>query len=183
MPGSRYITGTNHSAPLAAALNDFHRALTRRWREVVCEAIVRDHYDYLADSQEDMILEDHARISAEIALYRDWADSDWSRIYPELPVASDDLEDWSIAIWASDDPRVRWEGCGPATPCGDSENPTVRTYALQTRFQAHVGNLEFYVRVSYIAEELPADVRERTIEIFRDLVLTVVDSRERVDRD
>jgi hypothetical protein len=36
----QYITGTNHAETLSAALDAFCRALTRRWREEVCNAIV-----------------------------------------------------------------------------------------------------------------------------------------------
>lgn len=46
LSGSDYITGTNHSATLEAALEDFHRALTKRWREKVCEAIVAGSHDF-----------------------------------------------------------------------------------------------------------------------------------------
>jgi hypothetical protein len=132
--------------------------------------------------EEDTILEDHVLITSEITLFREWGDSDFAAVYPELPVASDDLDDWSVAVSTShkdDDPW--WEGCGPATPCADDEEPTVRTYVWKTNFEGHAGNLEFYVRVYYIAEHLPFDAESQTIEIFRDLVLAVVESRERVE--
>ena len=49
-------------------------------------------------------------------------------------------------------------------------------------FNGHVGNLDFdEVRVQYIAEVIPADVESRVLAIFRDLVLAVLDTYERVD--
>lgn len=47
MPGADdYIRGTDHSRTLSKAMEGFHRALTRRWREVVCDAVVGDSNDF-----------------------------------------------------------------------------------------------------------------------------------------
>lgn len=47
MPGADdYIRGTDHSTALSKAMEGFHRALTRRWRELVCDAVVGDTYDF-----------------------------------------------------------------------------------------------------------------------------------------
>lgn len=46
MSGSSYITGTSHAQTLRAALTDLQHALTRRWRELVCAAIVADSHDF-----------------------------------------------------------------------------------------------------------------------------------------
>jgi hypothetical protein len=127
----------------------------------------------------DMVLDDHVFIRMDYAVYRQWGDSSWVGAYPELPVWSDDLERWRL-FDITRDPEVRWEGCGPATPCEDGEEPTVRTYGLRAWYSGHVGNLELDVRIEYIAEHLPADVEDRLVEIFRDLVFAVVDSKERV---
>lgn len=43
---AHYIRGTNHARKLTAAMNDFHRALTRRWRELVCQAVIEDRQDF-----------------------------------------------------------------------------------------------------------------------------------------
>lgn len=137
-----------------------------------------------ARGDEDMIVEDHASVSANIYLYRRWEDSRNSRqqFWPELPVGSDDLDDWKETVWTTDRRRVRWEGCGPETPCQDGEEPTVRTYASQWAIRGHVGNLDFdEVVVQYIAEQIPADVESRVLAIARDVVLAVVDSYERID--
>jgi hypothetical protein len=143
----------------------------------------REHCSYkLAEigDGEDMVRDDHVYVSLNMALFRQWRDSSWYGVYPEIPVGSDDLRDWSFGI-----PRpgrnVVWEGCGPATPCAGGEEPTVRTYSSQTGFYGHVGNLEIYARITYIAEHLPADVQDRITAIFRELVLAIVDSKERVE--
>ena len=39
-----YIPDTNFAATLSAAMNEFHRALTYRWRLDLCEAIEGDHF-------------------------------------------------------------------------------------------------------------------------------------------
>lgn len=128
---------------------------------------------------DDMVRADHVFIRMDYAVYRKWEDSD-EQSYPELPVWSDDVELWR-QFDITRDPRVVWEGCGPATPCEDGEEPTVRTYGLRAWYSGHVGNLELDVRIEYIAERLPVDVEDRLVAIFRDLVLAVVDSKERVE--
>jgi hypothetical protein len=130
---------------------------------------------------EDMVVEEHAAVVSEIALYREWGDSPFAGQYPELPVGSHDLHDWEVAVWAEDDRGVWWEGCGPETPCEAGEPPTVRTRARQLRFEGHVGNLEFDAAVIYIGERLPADVEARVVAIFRDLVLASIDNYARAD--
>lgn len=45
----------------------------------------------------------------------------------------------------------------------------------------HVGNLEYYVSVTYVADTLPPDAEDRTVQVFRDLVRTSVSNYERVD--
>jgi hypothetical protein len=142
-------------------------------------AICRYERPEVTEHDEDVVLEDHALITSEITLYSDWEGSPWDGVYPELPVESDRLDDWEVAIWARDDREVWWEGCGSA-PCDDGDEPTVRTYRLGLKFFGHVGNLEFYARVSYIAERLPADAESRIVAIFRDLVLAGVGSYGRV---
>jgi hypothetical protein len=129
---------------------------------------------------DDMILEDHARIGANFALYPRWEDSAHADFYPALPVQSADLDDWQAAATFRRE-RDWWEGCGEGTLCAEGEEPTVQTLAWQRDFLGHVGNLEFDVTVTYIAQRLPADVELRTVEIFRDLVLATMESYERVD--
>lgn len=43
---ANYLPGTNHGARLTTALEQFEEALTRRWREVVCEAVFKDSWDF-----------------------------------------------------------------------------------------------------------------------------------------
>lgn len=124
--------------------------------------------------REALILPEHVIVSAEIKLYRRWEDSQWSDSYPALPVHSDDLDDWATGILSSRDRGVWREGCDP-DPCGEGAGPTVATHAWQTRFTGHVGNLELHVRITYVAEQLPPDAEQRTIAIFRGLVLAAVD--------
>jgi hypothetical protein len=131
--------------------------------------------------EDDIVLEEHVRVSAHFTLFRDWADSDWGEMYRPLPVSSDDRAAWSAARTTARliDP---WrEGCAPATPCPAGEEPTVQTRAHQSLFAAHAGNLEFHVRITYIAERLPPDVEERTVAIFRELALAAIANRERLD--
>jgi hypothetical protein len=133
---------------------------------------------------DDMIIEDHASITAQIQLYRSWESSPNSQLrsWPALPVASDNLDDWERTATTRDDQRVQWEGCGGDTPCEEDEEPTLRTYVSRWAFRGHVGNLDFdEVRVQYVAQEIPADVESRVLAIFRDLVLAVLDTYERVD--
>lgn len=40
------FAGPDHAETVAAALREFHEALTRRWREKVCDEIVRGHHDF-----------------------------------------------------------------------------------------------------------------------------------------
>jgi hypothetical protein len=129
---------------------------------------------------EDMILEDHGSLSAELLLWRSWEDSVHASLYPALPVQSADLDQWRIAMGFQRE-RVGWEGCGEETPCEEGEEPTVRTRKWLTDFHGHVGNLEFEVTVSYIAQRRPADLERRTVEIFRDFVLAAMQSYERAD--
>ena len=120
-------------------------------------------------------------MSQRISTFRDWADSDWSETYRPLPVSVDDLAAWSAT---GTGPRLidPWrEGCAPATPCPAGEEPTVRTRAHQSLFTAHAGNLEFHVRITYIAERPPPDVEERIVAIFRELALAAIADRARVD--
>jgi hypothetical protein len=128
-----------------------------------------------------MVLADHVVITSETRLFRTWEDAQWRDSYAVLPLESDNLDDWRIAIRHSRDKGVWWEGCGPDQPCADGEEPTVRTRAWQTQFDGYAGNLEFWVYITYVAERLPADAEARTVEIFRSLVLATVESYERVD--
>jgi hypothetical protein len=126
---------------------------------------------------EDRILEDHARIGAQVRLYPQWEDSPFADLYRPLPVQSAALDDWRTAVGISEE-DVRWEGCGEGMPCAEGEEPTVRTLVLHVDFTGHVGNLEFDVTVSYIAQRLPADVELRAVEIFRDFVLAAMEGYE-----
>lgn len=131
---------------------------------------------------DDTILDDHTVITAQIQLYRTWADAPNSRLqyWPELPVASTNLDDWERTSTKRDDQRVWWEGCGANTPCKGDEEPTVRSYVSRWAFRGHVGNLDFdEVRIQYIAERIPPDVESKVLAIFRDLVLAVLDSYQR----
>lgn len=137
-----------------------------------------------ARGDEDMLAEEHASVSANVTLYRRWEDSPNSGLeyWPELPVGSDDLDEWERAAWTSDDRRVRWEGCGPNTPCEEGEEPIFRTHASRWAFTGHVGNLDFdEVTVQYIGAQIPADVESKVVAIFRDFVLAVIETYERVD--
>ncbi len=46
MTGLGYIKGADHAANLSKAMNDFHEALTYRWREVVSQKIMAAENDY-----------------------------------------------------------------------------------------------------------------------------------------
>jgi hypothetical protein len=129
---------------------------------------------------EDMVLAEHVVITSETRLYRAWEESRWREVYPALPLESDNLDQWRVALASSRDKGVWWAGCGPREPCPEGREPTVQTRAWQTQFEGHVGNLEFYVHIIYIAERLPADAESRTVEIFRSLVLATMESYERV---
>jgi hypothetical protein len=48
--GSRYIHGTNHAQSLSAALDAYHRALTRRWRELIADSIDGGAWDGIPES-------------------------------------------------------------------------------------------------------------------------------------
>lgn len=135
----------------------------------------------IGEGGDDMILEDHARISAQVNLYRrrdDPLNTNLGLSNRPLPVQSVDLDDWRVAA-GFDREMVWWEGCGEEGPCAEGEQPTTGTRAWQVVFKGHVGNLEFLdVTVSYIAQRLPADVELRTIEIFRDFALAAMDGYE-----
>jgi hypothetical protein len=46
MSGLGYIEGTGHAADLSAAMNDYHEALTWRWRVEITEKIMAAQHDY-----------------------------------------------------------------------------------------------------------------------------------------
>jgi hypothetical protein len=146
-------------------------------------------YDRGEDGDADAALpREYARISARIVLYRAWNDSPNSQVraYDELPVSSGDLGDWEAAAQVRDDPSVLGEGCGPAAPCEEGEEPTERSYRLHWEFSGHVDNLDFAnVAVTYRVERLPLDLaasmEPTVVAIFRDLVLAVLDGYERAD--
>lgn len=46
LSGLDYIRGTDHAATLSKAMNDFHEALTFRWREEITEKIINTEHDY-----------------------------------------------------------------------------------------------------------------------------------------
>ncbi|MBC6449232.1 hypothetical protein [Actinokineospora xionganensis] len=46
MSGLGYIQGTGHAANLSTAMNDFHEALTYRWREEITQKIMAAEHDY-----------------------------------------------------------------------------------------------------------------------------------------
>lgn len=127
--------------------------------------------------EDDTLLEDHFQVTSEVALYRDWSRSRWAGEYPALPLRSADIGTWDVGVLGTRNIDGWWEGCGSGqTPCADDEEPEVRTDARQTIFQGHVGNLEFYVHVTYVSEDPPPDAEERNTEVFRDLVRATVDN-------
>lgn len=126
---------------------------------------------------DDMVLDDHVQFTLHVTVFQDRPA--WFRDFQALPVESDDLGVWPLGV--SRPISVVWEGCGPGVACAEGEKPTVRTHVRQASFEGHIGNLEINARINYIAEGLPADVAERTAAIYRDLVLAVVDSKERVE--
>jgi hypothetical protein len=135
----------------------------------------------MSDVELDMFLDDHVGIFTRIRLFRSSTHSDVV-VLDELPLASADLADWELAAFISSvDPHVEWEGCAPATPCVDGEEPTVRSHEATTFINGRVGNLLFEVQIDYTAEALPADVERRNLAIFRDLVLADVARRERAE--
>ena len=138
----------------------------------------------LADADDDAIaFEDHVIVDARITVFSDRSDSSWAAVYPDIPVASGDLDDWVVASAYHSDIEGWREGCLPDGRCAEGERPTVRTDAWQTRFAGFVGNMEFYVMVSYVSRNLPDDVAVRNLEIFRKLVLAEVDRRAKRDVD
>jgi hypothetical protein len=131
----------------------------------------------LLHGDRDMLLEDHVLVGATITVFQERSDSSWASVYPDLPVGSEDLDDWAVAIlyWRDlDDWR---QGCEPDLVCAEGEESTVSTDAWQTVFNGFVGNLEFYVRVTYAAERLPTNAQALNVAVFRELVLAEVDRR------
>jgi len=139
--------------------------------------------DVLGRGEDGILLEDHVVLDATIRVFRDRTDSPWAAVYSDLPVASGDLDDWAVAIVYHRDLEGWREGCLPDGPCAEGERPTVRTDAWQTRFAGFVGNMEFYVMVSYVSRNLPDDVVMRNLGIFRELVLAEVDRRAKREVD
>src|SRR5690606_22179660 len=133
----------------------------------------------VAGGDDEILLEDHVIVDAHITLFLERSASPWAGVYPDVPVASDDLEDWAVAIGHHRDVE-RWrEGCLPDGMCAEGQRPTVYTKAWETVFEGFVGNLEFYVAVVYVSRNLPDDVVMGNLEIFRELVLAEVDRRTR----
>lgn len=145
---------------------------------------IRSHCVYELASVEDpdvVVAADHVVITAHMSLYDDWSNAPWRDQYPEIPIYSEDLEDWQGTLWVSRDRGVWRESCAPDESCAENSDGGERNHAWTSSFEGRVGSLDFWVTVVYIAEELPADVRERTVEIFRDLVLATLETYERVD--
>jgi len=139
--------------------------------------------EILDAGEEAILLEDHVIVSGRITVFRDRSDSPWAGTYPDIPVTSDDLNDWAVAVIFQRDVEGWREGCLPDGPCAEGERPTVRTDAWETVFVGFVGNLEFYVPVVYVSRDLPDDVAVRNVEIFREFVLAEVDRRAKREVD
>jgi hypothetical protein len=131
----------------------------------------------LLHGERDVLLEDHVLVNATITVFRERSDSRWADVYPDLPVGSDDLDDWAVAVLYQRDLDNWLEGCEPDLVCAEGEEPTVSTDAWQTTFNGFVGNLEFYVTVTYVAERLPTNAQALNVAVFRELVLAEVDRR------
>lgn len=131
---------------------------------------------------DDWVLTDHVVLGGNTFLYPDYPGAPGpDETYRELPVHSDDLDDWLPATM-TDPERVWQEGCGrPMTRCPEGVEPTVRTRMVRTYLRGRVGNLEFNMRSAYIAERLPSDVVRRNTALLREFVLASIAYRETID--
>lgn len=118
---------------------------------------------------------DHVRVYVRASLYPHRDEAIMLGAFPDLPVDSEDLNDWAVAVLNSRAVDPWTEGCPLDPACGEGEDTGVE--AWWSEMNGMVGNLEFDSRIHYIAESPPDDALITNLEIFRAFVLAELERR------
>lgn len=122
--------------------------------------------------------EDHVRVYIRTSLYPHRNDSPMAKVFPDIPIDSDDLNEWANTGTGGRNYEPWSEGCPAEPTCGNDKAPTSDTVAREGWFSGMVGNLEIDARITYISSDLPDDVVRTNLTIFRTYILAELQRRD-----